>query len=90
MCRACDIPARIVIGLIYEPNHLKGFGYHMWCEVHVNRRWVAVDPTWNQSNVDAIHIKISESSLEGVSPFEAFLPVVRLMGKTRIDTIELR
>jgi hypothetical protein len=90
MCRACDIPARVVIGLIYEPVHLKGFGYHMWCEVYVNRRWVAVDPSWKQANVDAVHIKISESSLEGVSPFEAFLPVVRLMGKTQIEMIELR
>jgi Transglutaminase-like superfamily len=90
MCRACDIPARVVIGLIYEPLRLKGFGYHMWCEVYVNHRWVAVDPSWKQANVDAVHIKISDSSLEGVSPFEAFLPVLRLMGKTQIETIELR
>ncbi len=90
MCRACDIPARVVIGLVYEPRKLRGFGYHMWVEVYVNRRWVAVDPTWDQTSVDAVHIKISDSSLEGVSPFEAFMPVVRVMGKMQIETLEVR
>ena len=31
-----------------------------------------------------------ETSLDGVSPFEAFLPLVRVMGKLEIEPIELR
>src|SRR5262249_4848004 len=89
MCRAVGVPARVVIGLIYV-DHLEGFGYHMWNEVYVNKRWVALDPSWNQSEVDAVHIKLAETSLEGVSPFEAFLPLVRVMGKLTIEPIELR
>jgi hypothetical protein len=89
MCRAVGIPARVVIGLIYVDD-LEGFGYHMWNEVNVNRRWVALDPSWDQSTVDAVHIKLSDTSLDGVSPFEAFLPLVRVMGKLAIEPIELR
>ncbi len=32
----------------------------MWDEVYVNQRWVALDPSWDQSTVDAVHIKLSE------------------------------
>ncbi len=91
MCRAVGVPARVVIGLIYvNEKDLEGFGYHMWNEVYVNKRWVAIDPSWNQTEVDAVHIKLADTSLHGVSPFEAFLPLVRVMGKLSIDPIELR
>ncbi len=89
MCRAVGIPSRVVVGMIYVDEQ-GGFGYHMWDEVYVNQRWVAIDPSWNQSTVDAAHIKISDSSLEGVSPFEAFTPIIRVMGKLEIDPIEFR
>jgi len=90
MERAAGIPSRVVIGLVYEAENLGGFGYHMWNEVYVNHRWVALDPTFDQSSVDAIHIKLSESSLEGVSPFEAFSLVVRVMGKLQIEPLEVQ
>ena len=77
------------IGLVYVEEQ-SGFGFHMWDEVYVNQRWVAIDPTWDQSTVDAVHIKISESSLDGVAPFEAFTPIIRVMGKMEIDPIEFR
>ncbi len=89
MCRAVGIPSRVVVGLVYVNKH-SGFGFHMWDEVYVNQRWVAIDPAWDQSTVDAVHIKISESSLEGIAPFEAFTPVISVMGKLEIDPIEFR
>ena len=69
---------------------LGGFGFHLWNEVYVNRRWVAVDATYDQTEVDAVHIKLAESSLDGVAPFEAFLPVVRVLGKMTIVPVEVR
>ena len=90
MCRAAGIPSRVAIGLVYEAEALKGFGFHMWDEVYVNQRWVALDPTWDQPGVDAVHIKLSDSSLDGVSPFEAFSLVARVMGKLEIEPLELR
>jgi hypothetical protein len=89
MCRAAGVPARVAIGLVYVEKN-DGFGYHMWDEVHVNNRWVALDPSWDQSTVDATHIKLSDSSLEGVSPFNAFLPLLQVMGKLEIEPLELR
>ena len=89
MCRAQGIPARVVTGLVYA-NHLGGFGFHMWNEVYVNRRWVAVDSTFDQSQVDAVHIKLSDTSLDGVSPFETFLAVSRVMGKLKLEAVEIR
>jgi Transglutaminase-like superfamily len=90
MCRAVAIPSRVAIGLVYVQKE-SALGYHMWAEVYVNQRWVAIDPTWDQWSVDATHIKISDSSLEGVAPFEAFTPIIRVMGKKlEIDPIEFR
>jgi hypothetical protein len=87
MCRAAGIPSRVVAGLIYVEEQA-GFGFHMWNEVYINERWVAVDSSWDQTAVDAVHIKLSESSLEGVAPFEVLMPVIRVMGKLEIEPIE--
>jgi hypothetical protein len=89
MCRAAGIPARCVVGLVYA-DHLGGFGPHLWNEVYVNRRWVAIDATFNESQVDATHIKLAETSLDGLAPFEAFLPVVRVWNKLKIEPTEIR
>ena len=89
ICRAAGIPSRVVVGLLYvEPA--QGFGFHMWNEVYVNRRWVALDSAFDQSAVDATHIKFVESSLDGVSPYETFLAVVRVLNKTAIEPVEVR
>jgi hypothetical protein len=88
MCRAVGVPARVVVGLVYA-DHLGGFGYHLWNEVYVNRRWVAIDPSFDQTAVDAVHIKLTDSSLAGVSPYEAFLPVVRALNKLTLEPVEI-
>jgi transglutaminase-like putative cysteine protease len=89
MCRVVGIPSRIAIGLIYvEPQ--QGFGFHMWNEVYVNRRWVAIDASFDESQVDAVHIKLSESSLDGVSPLQPFLAVLKVLGKLSIEPIEVQ
>jgi transglutaminase-like putative cysteine protease len=89
MCRAEGIPARVVTGLVYV-NQLGGFGFHMWNEVYVNRRWVAIDATFDQTQVDAVHLKLSDSSLDGVAPFETFLAVSRVFGKLKLEAVEIR
>jgi len=89
MCRAAGIPSRVAIGLIYVDKN-DAFGYHMWNEVYINNRWVALDPSWDQSAVDATHIKLTDSSLSGVSPFDAFVPLLQVMGKLEIEPLELR
>ncbi len=89
MCRAVGVPARVVVGLVYA-DHLGGFGYHMWNEVYVHRRWVAIDASFDQTSVDAVHIKLTDTSLAGVSPYEAFLPVVRVLSKLSLEPLEIK
>jgi transglutaminase-like putative cysteine protease len=89
MCRAAGIPARAVVGLVYL-EQIGGFGFHQWNEVYVNRRWVALDSALDQSEVDAVHLKVSDSSLDGVSPFDTFSNVARLFKKTTIEVVESR
>jgi hypothetical protein len=89
LCRAAGIPTRCVVGLVYV-DKFKGFGPHLWNEVYVNGRWVAIDATWDQAQVDATHIKIADSSLDGVAPFDAFLPVLRVVDKVKIEPVEIR
>ena len=88
MCRASKVPARIATGLIYaEPKG--GFGFHMWNEVYVNRRWVPIDAAFGQSSVDPTHIKLSDSSLEGVSPFDGLIGVEQVSNHLAIDVLEV-
>jgi transglutaminase-like putative cysteine protease len=89
LCRAAGIPARVVVGLVYAET-LGGFGFHMWNEAYVNRRWVALDAAFRQADVDAVHIKLSDTSLDGVSPFETFLSVVRVADKLSLEPLEIR
>jgi hypothetical protein len=89
MCRAAGIPSRCVVGLVYARNQ-GGFGPHMWNEVYVNRRWVAIDSAFDQSEVDATHITLSTTSLDGVSPFDAFTPVLKVFGGMKIEPKEIR
>lgn len=89
MCRAVGVPARVVVGLIYA-DEFPGFGYHMWDEVLINGQWVAVDPTFGQSEVDAVHLKLTDSSLAGISPYETFLSVARVFNKLEIEPVEVR
>ncbi|MDB5353350.1 MAG: transglutaminase-like enzyme predicted cysteine protease [Planctomycetota bacterium] len=94
MCRAAGVPSRCAIGLVYADNiggtTISGFGPHMWNEVYVNRRWVAIDAAYNQSDVDATHLKLAASSLDGTSPFEVFLPVLKVFNKITIEPVEVR
>ncbi len=94
MARAKGIPARVAIGLVYlAPRKLDGssdptFFYHMWTEVFVDGRWVPIDGTLARGGIGAGHLKIGHSSLQGASVYSAFLPVLNVIGKLRIEPID--
>lgn len=61
LARAAGVPAREVGGLAYVKAKGKPqFGWHAWAEVHDGSQWVSIDPTWDQTYVDATHVKFSE------------------------------
>jgi transglutaminase-like putative cysteine protease len=61
-CRAVGIPARVVFGAMYVPNHGGGFGQHAWNEIYMgNAGWIPVDATAREIDyVDSGHLRISE------------------------------
>ncbi len=59
LARALKIPAREVSGLMYDSSPQPAFYLHQWAEFHNGKRWVSVDPAWNQIQVDAGHIYLS-------------------------------
>lgn len=63
LARAAGIPAREVSGLAYAGDKDPKFGLHGWAEVVIDGKWVPVDPTWNQVEVDATHVVFDLDSL---------------------------
>jgi len=61
LARANGIPARTVIGLAYNEDVLS-FALHAWNEVGIDGWWVAMDPTWGQTKLDATHLQLPEGN----------------------------
>jgi hypothetical protein len=88
LARARGIPARVAMGLVYMQG--KGsFGYHMWTEVHVNGRWIPLDATLGRGGIGAAHLKLAHSSLKGASAYSSFLPVIQVIGRLKIEVLEV-
>ena len=75
------MPARLVIGLVYVPAE-RGFAFHMWNEVWVNRRWVPLDAMLGRGGVGAARLKVADTNLAGASPYAALLPVVPVLRRS--------
>ena len=86
MARVAGIPSRVAVGLVFA-DRLGAFGYHMWAEVYMNGRWVPLDGTLGLGHASPAHIKLADSSLEGVDAMAAFLPVVRVMDRLKIEPV---
>lgn len=86
LLRAEGIPSRLAVGLVY---YQKNFGYHMWTEAFLND-WTAVDAAFNQTIVDATHIKLKTSALPGESATNPFTDIVSLIGNLKLTIEELK
>ena len=87
LARARELPSRVVMGLVYV-HRLRGFGYHMWSEVWIGDRWLALDGTLGRGGITAGHIKIIHSNLKGAGPLDAMLPVINVMGNVSIEVVQ--
>ena len=65
LCRAAGVPSRTAVGLVYVEDRKLGpvLGFHMWFEVNVKDRWLALDAVFGEGSVGADHIKIADHSL---------------------------
>jgi hypothetical protein len=85
LARARGIPARVAIGLVYVD---KSFLYHMWTEMYLEGRWIAMDATLAQGGIGAAHLKVTHTSLHGASALSSFLPVAQVAGRLKIEIVE--
>lgn len=85
LARAAGIPTRTVVGLVYSDTFYgdPGFYYHAWVEVFEGKRWIALDPTWNQVPADATHIAFVEGELDQQ------VQITSLMGKIRLEPVAM-
>jgi hypothetical protein len=84
LARAQGIPSRVAVGLVYM-SAKQAFGYHMWTEVYVDRRWIPLDATLALGGIGAGHLKLGHGSLEGPAAYTSFLPVLGVVGRLKIE-----
>jgi len=90
LCRAAGVPARTALGLIYAPTRdgKAVFAFHMWFEVFVEGRWLALDATLGKGSVGPGHLKIADASWAGEKSLAPMLPVNSLLGaKPKIEVV---
>ncbi len=87
LARACQLPSRVAIGLVYVES-AGGFGYHMWTEVYLDGQWVPLDGIMGRGGTNAAYLKLTDSSLEGASAYGSFLPVAQVVGQLKIGILE--
>ena len=92
-CRACGVPARTALGLVYitdEPSGKPALGFHMWTEVWVNGTWRGIDATLGQGKVGPGHVKISDTNWTDPPSLAPLLPVLRVMGRLQAKVVDFR
>jgi hypothetical protein len=92
MARARNLPARVALGLIYQPNS-RTFAYHMWTEVWIassqKGHWKPLDATVQGGVRRALYLKIAATSLKSGLADPALLQVAKVLGsRLKIEVIE--
>lgn len=88
LARARGIPARVAVGLVYMPG-AQAMGYHMWNELYVEGRWIPMDATLARGGTGAARLKLAHSNLEGTSAYASFLPAVQIVGRLKVEILDV-
>jgi hypothetical protein len=88
LARARGIPARVAAGLVYIESQ-RAFGYHMWTEVYVDKRWIPLDGTLGKGGIGGGHLKLAETSAEGTAFYAKLLVVLKVMGHLKIEVLDI-
>lgn len=92
LCRAAGIPSRTAIGVVYvrEAGRSPHFGFHMWGEVWVKGKWVALDAVFGQGGVGATHLKMRDHSWAKTATLAPLLPISQALGKLQIEVVKAK
>ena len=80
LLRACGIPARLCVGLVYSRGK---FFYHAWVESYLGT-WISMDPTLNQMPADATHLKLVQGGLDRQAE------IIGLIGRLGLKVIDYK
>jgi transglutaminase-like putative cysteine protease len=84
LARSLGIPAKVAVGLAAVDD---GFYYHMWTEVWVGE-WIPLDPTFNETRVNALHLKLAESRTQDDELGDFSLRLLKSLKKIKITLLE--
>lgn len=84
LARAVGLPARVAVGLIPASGNV--IGLHMWPEVYVGK-WLGVDPSWNEMDINPAHIKITTGTLALEDMLRFDIPLQ--LALTQLDTVRV-
>lgn len=79
LLRACGIPARLEVGIVYVAG---AFYYHAWIGVYVGGKWISADPTFGQVVADPTHVKLEYGG------FEEQAKLYRVINKLRVSVLQ--
>ena len=84
LLRAAGIPSRVAVGVTYWKGQFFG---HMWTEAYLND-WTAFDATEPGDAVDATHIKLVASAMDGPAAGASFIALAQAFDKLKISVQE--
>jgi len=92
LLRAVGIPSRVVGGLLYVEAFAGGeeiFGYHMWTQALLEKRWVDLD-AMTPEPFDAAHIALAATALDDTTGLSALGGVlISMIGALEVEVVEL-
>ena len=100
LARAAGLPSRVAIGCAYVGAEAAGalpeaekfprgiFAFHLWTEVWVGDRWIAIDAAMGA--MDATHIALARTNLNEDGVTDSVIGLLSFMGNLSIEVIEPR
>lgn len=68
LARALDLPARDATGYVYSgDDRSPSLGGHAWVEAFVDGKWIGLDPTWEEFDLNRSHIQTKNDFVLGLS-----------------------
>ncbi len=68
LARALGLPARDATGYVYNgDDNIPRLSGHAWVEAYVDGRWVGLDPTWEEFDLNRSHVQIENDFVLGMT-----------------------
>ena len=84
LCRAIDIPARLVVG--FELRHSYDAAPHVWAEVHRENRWIPFDPVFGyEREMPNLFVPIRRGGADLIHPTGNKQGIKNVVAKYRIQ-----